>query len=86
MFSSQFVEFEDTSTLGRFQRMGEIDSIYDADEPNTERKAPGERPKDVTKEPNSLRWVQLGCSHLFLPLGHGDGRPSSSAQIAHPAP
>jgi hypothetical protein len=33
------VEFENTSTLGGFQRTGEIDSIDDASEPESERYA-----------------------------------------------
>jgi hypothetical protein len=35
--SSNWVEFEDTSALGRFHRMVEIDTIDDANEPDTER-------------------------------------------------
>ena len=80
----KWAEFEDTSTLGSLYRMVKIDSVDNANEPDSERKASRERTKDVTKKPNSLRWVQLRCSHFFLPVVHGDGRPSSSAQIANP--
>jgi len=80
----KWAEFEDTSTLCSLYRMVKIDSVDNANEPDSERKASRERTKDVTKKPNSLRWVQLRCSHFFLPVVHGDGRPSSSAQIANP--
>jgi len=76
------VEFEDRSTLGRFHRMVEIDTIGDANEPDTERYASRERTKDVAKETNSLCRVQLGRTHVFFLAAHGDGRAASGAQIA----
>jgi len=78
------VEFEDTSTPGRFQWMGEIDSIDDANEPDTERYATRERTKYVAKEPNSLGRVQLGRDYFLFPVAHRDGRAARSAKIAHP--
>jgi len=54
------VKFEDMSTLGRFQRLVEIDAIHDANEQHTERYASRERTKDVAKEPDSLCRVQAG--------------------------
>jgi hypothetical protein len=39
--SSKWVELEGRSTLGGFRRMVEIDAIDDANEPDTERDAPG---------------------------------------------
>jgi hypothetical protein len=82
--SSKWVEFEDRSTLGRFQRMVEIDPIDDTNERDTERDASRARTKDVAKEPDSLCRVQLGRSYVFFPASHGDGRAAGSAQIAHP--
>jgi hypothetical protein len=78
------VEFEDTSALGRFHRMVEIDTIDDANEPDTERYASRVRTEDVAKEANSLCRVQLGRAYFFFPAAHGDGRAAGSAQIAHP--
>jgi hypothetical protein len=48
------VQFEDTPTLGRFQRTVEIDPIDGANEPDTERYASRERAEDVAKELNAL--------------------------------
>jgi hypothetical protein len=78
------VEFEDTSTLGRFHRMVQINTIDDANEPDTERDGSRERTKDVAKEANSLRRVQLGRDDFFFPAANGDGRPAGGAQIAYP--
>jgi hypothetical protein len=82
--SSKWVEFEDTPTLGRFQRTVEIDPIDGANEPDTERYASRERAEDVAKELNSLCRVQLGRTYFFFPAAHGDGRAAGSAQIPHP--
>ena len=82
--SSKWVELEDRSTLGRFQRMVKIDLIDEANEPDAERYASGERTKDVAKEPNSLCRVQLGRTYFSFAAAHGDGRVAGSAQIAHP--
>ena len=82
--SSKGVEFEDSSTLGRFHRKVEIDLIDDANEVDTERYASRERTKDVAKEPNSLCRVQLGRTYFFFPAAYGDGRAARSAQVAHP--
>jgi hypothetical protein len=82
--SSNWVEFEDTSALGRFHRMVEIDTIGDANEPDTERSASCVRTEDVAKEANPLCRVQLGRAHFFFPAAHRDRRAAGSAQIAHP--
>lgn len=81
---TEWVELEDTSTLGRFQRMVEIDPIGDANEPDAERDASRERTKDVAKERDSLLRVQLGRTYFFFPATHRDGRAAGSARIAHP--
>lgn len=63
---SKSVEFEDGSTLGRFQRTVEIDSIHDANEPGTEQHASRERTKD--REAHYRKWLGVqgedcsGCS------------------------
>lgn len=62
---AKWVKLEDTSTLGRFQRTGEIDPIDDANEPDAERHAPRDRTKDVAKKLDSLRWVQLDRPYLM---------------------
>ena len=62
----QLGEFEDTSALGRFHRMVEIDTIDDANEPDTERHASRVRTEDVAKEANSLCRVQLGRAYFFF--------------------
>jgi hypothetical protein len=59
------VEFEDTPTLGRFQRTVEIDPIDGANEPDTERYASRERAEDVAKELDSLCRAQLGRTSSF---------------------
>src|SRR5215216_1821010 len=82
--SSNWVEFEDTSTLGRFHRMVEIDTVGDANEPDTERYASRVRTEDVAEEANSLCRVQLGGGYFFLPAAYRDRRTAGSAQIAHP--
>src|SRR6266508_2401993 len=64
--------------------MAEIDTIDDANEPGTERDASREGTKDVAKEPQSLRRVQLGRAYFFFPAAHRDRRAAGSAQIAHP--
>jgi hypothetical protein len=78
------VEFEDTSTFSRFQRIGKIDSIDDANEPNTERDALRERSKYVAKEAHSRGRIQLGCDYFFFPVAHRDGRVARSAKVAYP--
>jgi hypothetical protein len=78
------VEFEDTSALGSFHRIVEIDTIDDANEPDTERYASRVRTEDVAKEVHSLCRVQLGRAYVFFPAAYRDGRAASSAQIAHP--
>jgi len=78
------VEFEDTSALGSFHRIVEIDTIDDADEPDTERYASRARTEDVAKEANSLCRVQLGRADFFFPAAYRDRRAAGSAQIAHP--
>jgi hypothetical protein len=83
-WSSHWVELEDTSALGRFHRMVEIDTIDDANEPDTERHGSGVRTEDVAKEANSLCRVQLGRAHFLFPAAHRDRRAAGSAQIAHP--
>jgi hypothetical protein len=82
--SANWVEFEDTSALGSFHRMVEIDTIDDANEPDTERYASRVRTEDVAKEANSLCRVQLGRPYLVFPAAHRDSRAAGSAQIAHP--
>jgi hypothetical protein len=82
--SFDWVELEDTSALGRFHRMVEIDTIDDANEPDTERHGSGVRTEDVAKEANSLCRVQLGRAHFLFPAAHRDRRAAGSAQIAHP--
>jgi hypothetical protein len=81
---SELVELEDTSTLGRSERVGEIDSIDDADEPGTERNASRERTQDVAEEPNSLSRIKLGCDYLLFPVTHRERGAAHSAKIAHP--
>jgi hypothetical protein len=78
------MEFENTSTLGRFQRMCEIDSIDDPNEPDAERYASRERTKYLAKELSSLSRIQLGCDYFLFPVTHRDGRAARSAKIAHP--
>jgi hypothetical protein len=82
--SSHWVELEDTSALGRFHRMVEIDTVDDANEPDTERHASRVRTEDVAKEADSLCRVQLGRAHFLFPAAHRDRRAAGSAQIAHP--
>jgi hypothetical protein len=82
--SANWVEFEDTSALGRFHRMVEIDTIDDANEPDTERNASRVRTEDVAKEANSLCRVQLGRAYFFSPAAHRDRRAAGGAEIAHP--
>jgi hypothetical protein len=77
--SSDWVEFEDASALGRFHRMVEIDTIGDANEPDTERDASRVRTEDVAKEANALCRVQLGRADVFLPAAHRDRRAAGSA-------
>jgi hypothetical protein len=62
---SKWVEFEDTPTLGGFQRTFQIDPIDGANEPDTEWYSSRERAQDVAKEADSLRRVQLGRTYLF---------------------
>ena len=76
--SSNGVEFEDTSALGRFHRIVEIDTIDDANEPDTERYASRKRTEDVAKEANSLCRVQLGRAYFFFPAAHRDSRAAGS--------
>src|SRR5262249_39145543 len=82
--SSKWVEVEDTATPRRFHRIVEIDTVNDADEPDTEWDASRERTEDVAEVPNALRRVQLGRSYFFCPAAHRDGRAAGSAQVAHP--
>jgi hypothetical protein len=82
--SPNWVEFEDASALGGFHRIVEIDTIGDANEPDTERYASRVRTEDVAKEGNALCRVQLGRAHFFLPAARRDGRATGSAEIAHP--
>jgi hypothetical protein len=82
--SSKWVKFEDTSALGSFHRMVEIDTIDDANEQDTERDASGERTKDVAEELDSLRRAQLGRSDLFLPSAHRNRGSARSSQVLHP--
>jgi hypothetical protein len=77
--SANWVEFEDTSALGRLHRMVEIDTVDDANEPDTKRSASRERTEDVAKEANSLCRVQLGRADLFFPAAHRDRRAAGSA-------
>src|SRR6266508_734439 len=81
---ANWVEFEDGSARGRFQRMVEVDPIDDPNEPDTERDASRDGTKRVAKERDSLRRIQLGRPYLFLPASNGDRRAASSAQVAHP--
>jgi hypothetical protein len=64
--------------------MVEIDTIDDANEPDTERHVSGVRTEDVAKEANSLCRVQLGRAHFLFPAAHRDRRAAGSAQVAHP--
>jgi hypothetical protein len=82
--SSHWVELEDTSALGRFNRMVEIDTVDDANEPDTERHGSRVRTEDVAKEADSLCRVQLGRAHFLFPAAHRDRRATGRAQIAHP--
>ena len=52
--SSNWVEFEDRSTLGRFHRIVEIDTVDDADEVDTERNASRERTEHVAEVADAL--------------------------------
>jgi hypothetical protein len=78
------VKFEDPSTLSGLHRIVEIDLIEGADEPDSERDASSERPKDVAKERDALCRVQLGGGDFFFLAAHGDGRAAGSAQVADP--
>jgi hypothetical protein len=73
------VEFEDTSALGSFHRMVEIDAIDDANEPDTKRSASRERTEDVAEEANSLCRVEFGRADLLFPAAHRDRRAAGSA-------
>ncbi|MDQ6743139.1 MAG: hypothetical protein M3Z97_09585, partial [Candidatus Dormibacteraeota bacterium] len=64
------MEFEDTSALGSFHRIVQIDTIEGADEPDTERDASRERTKDVAEELDSLRGVELGRTDVFVPAAY----------------
>src|SRR5262249_17993916 len=82
--SANGVEFEDTSALGRFHRIVEIDTVDDADEVDTKRNASRERTEHVAEVPNPLRRAQLGRGDLFCPAPQRDSRAAGGAQIAHP--
>jgi hypothetical protein len=51
------VKFEDPSTISRCHRIIKIDTINDADEPDTERNASRERAEDIAEVRNTLRRV-----------------------------
>jgi hypothetical protein len=68
------MEFEDTSALGSFHRIVQIDTIEGADEPDTERHASRERTKDVAEELDSLRGVELGRARSHGRLRSGGAR------------
>ena len=72
---SKCVEFEDGSTLGRFQRTVEIDSIHDANEPGTEQHASRER----TKGPRSPLPQMAGRARRGLLRLLPSPRPGESA-------
>src|SRR5262245_53293267 len=78
------MEFEDPPTLGHRHRVVEIDTVDDADKPDTERNAARERTEGVAEVPDALRRVQLGRTDFFRPAPHSDDRAASSAQVAHP--
>ena len=79
-----WVEFEDTPTLGRCHRIVDIDTVDKADEPDSERNVSRQRAEDVTKVSNTLRRVELGRGDFYAPAPHRDGCAASRAQVAHP--
>ena len=78
------MELEDTATLGRCDRIGEIDTIDEPNELDTERDAAREGTKHVAKEGNALRRIELGRADVFAPAVRGErdgvvrGRPATS--------
>jgi hypothetical protein len=66
--SSNWVEFEDTSALGRFHRMVEIDTIDDANEPDTERYASRVRTENGVVRGRPLFRPRMATSP-FGPIG-----------------
>src|ERR671932_2531735 len=82
--SSNGVELEDTATLGRVNGVSESDSIDGPNELDAERDAARQWTKNVAKEGNSLRLVELGRADVLALPAHGDRRAAGGAQIAHP--
>jgi hypothetical protein len=73
------VELKHTATLGRCDRIAEIDSINHPNELDTERDAVRNRTKHVAKEGHPLRLIELGRTHVSAPAAHGDPRTAGRA-------
>src|SRR5437762_426406 len=82
--STQRMELEDSSALGCLQRMVEIDTVGQANERDAAGDASRDGTENVAEELDSLRGVQLGRRHFFLPAANGDGRAAGGPQVPHP--